>query len=97
MAACKRLKLDVRSFQESSTTDFGFISRDDRAVCVLCCQNSVCRTSSIKWHFETKHEKSFKDDAKKIESLKKAVFRYDKQNSIFKKVISGKNCTTESS
>ena len=83
MAACKRLKLDVRSFQESSTTDFGFISRDDRVVCVLCCQNSVCRTSSIKWHFETKHEKSFKDDAKKIELLKKTVSRYEKAKQHF--------------
>ena len=97
MAACRRLKLDVRSFQESWTTDFGFVSRDDRAVCALCCQNIVCRTSSIKRHFETKHEKSFKDDAEKIESLKKAVSRYEKQSSIFKKVISGANRTTESS
>ena len=97
MAACKRLKLHVRSFQESWTTDFGFVSRDDRAVCAFCCQNIVCWTSSIKRHFETKHEKSFKDDAEKIESLKKAVSRYEKQSSIFKKVISGANRTTESS
>ena len=97
MAACKRLKLDVRSFQESWTTNFGFVSRDDRAVCALCCQNIICRTSSIKRHFETKHEKSFKDDAEKIESLKKAVSRYEKQSSIFKKVISGPNRTTECS
>ena len=38
MAACKRLKLDVRFFQESWTAVFGFVSRDDRAVYVLCCQ-----------------------------------------------------------
>ena len=97
MAACKRLKLDLRSFQESWTTDFGFVSQDDRAVCALCCQNIVCRTSSVERHFETKHEKSFKDDAEKIESLKKAVSRYEKQSSIFKKVITGANRTTESS
>ena len=48
-------------------------------------------------HFETKHEKFFKDDAEKIESLKKAAFRYEKQSSIFKKVIFGANRTTESS
>ena len=97
MAACKRLKLDVRSVQECWTTDFGFVSRDDRAVCMHCCQNIVCRTSSIQRHFKTKHEKSFKDDAEKIESLKKAASRFEKQNSIFKKVISGANRTTESS
>ena len=97
MAACKKLKLDVRSFQESWATDFGFVSRDDRAVCALCCQNNVCRTLSIKRHFETKHEKSFKDNAENIESLKKALSRYDKQSSIFKKVIFGSNRTTKSS
>ena len=64
---------------------------------MLCCQNIVFRTSSIKQHFETNHEKSIKDDARKIESLKKAVTRYEKQSSIFNKVISGKNRTTESS
>ena len=97
MAACKRLKLDVMSFQESWTIDFGFVSRDDQAVCVLCCQKIVCQTSSIKRHFETKHEKSFKDDAEKIELLKKAASRCEKQSGVFKKVISGANRTTESS
>ena len=63
---------------------------------VLCCQNIVCRTPSIK-HFETKHEKSFKDDAENIKSLKKVVSRYEKQSRIFKKVISEANRTTESS
>ena len=66
-------------------------------MCVLCCQNIVCRTSSIKRYFETKHEKFLKDDAEKIESLKKAASRYEKQSSIFKKVISGGNRTTEGS
>ena len=56
---------------------FGFVSRDDLAVYALCCQNVVCRTTSIKQHFETKHEKSFKDEAEKIESLKKAISRYE--------------------
>ena len=51
----------------------------------------------MKRHFETKHEKSFKDDAEKIESLKKAVYRRKKQSSIFKEMNSGANRTTESS
>ena len=62
-------------------------------MCALCCQNVICRTSSTKRHFETKHEKSFKDDAWKIESLKKAVSRHEKQSSIFKKVIRSTNQT----
>ena len=49
----------------------------------------------MKRHFETKHEKSFKDDAEKIESLKKAVSRYEKQSSTFKKVFRSTNRTIE--
>ena len=66
-------------------------------MCAICCQNVVCRTSSIKRHFKTKHEKSFKDDAEKIESLKKTVFRYEKQSSIFKKAIRSTIRTIEGS
>ena len=68
-----------------------------QAVCALCSQSAVCRTSSIKRHFEIKHEKSFKNDAEKIESLKRAVSRYEKQSSIFKKVIRSTNRTIEGS
>ena len=50
----------------------------------------------MKQHFETKHEKSFKDDAEKIKSLKKVVPCYDKQ-SIFKKVIRCMNQTIRGS
>ena len=63
----------------------------------ICCENVVCRTSSIKRHFETKHKKLFKDDSEKNEALEKAVSRYEKQSSIFKKVIRSTDQTTESS
>ena len=76
MSAAKRPKSNVRQFQESWTTDFGFVCRNDKAVCALCCENVVCRTSSMKRHFETKHKKLFKDDSKN-EVLKKAVSRYE--------------------
>ena len=71
MSAAKRSKSDVRQFQESWTTDFGFVCRNDRAVCTLCCENVVCRTSSIKRHFETKHKKLFKDDLRSMKLLKR--------------------------
>ena len=83
MSATKKSKSDVRQFQESWTTDFGFVCRNDKVVCALCCENVVCRISSIKRHFETKHKKLFKDYSEKNEGLKKAVSRYEKQNSIF--------------
>ena len=60
-------------------------------MCALCCQNVVCRTLSIKQNFEAKHENSFKNEAEKIESLKKAVFHYKNQSNLYKKVI---RCTT---
>ena len=97
MSAAKRSKSDVRQFQESWTTDFGFVRRNDRAVCALCCENVVCRTSSIKRHFETKHKKLFKDDFEKNEALKKAISCYEKQSSIFKIAICSTNQSTESS
>ena len=46
---------------------------------------------------KTKHEKSFKNDAEKIESLKKAISRSEKQSNIFKKVIRSANSTIEGS
>ena len=79
------------------TTDFGFVSRYNQAVCGLYCQKVVCLTLGIKRHFEAKHEKSIMKDAENIEFLKKAVFRYDKQSSIFKKVIRNTNQTIEGS
>jgi len=75
----------------------GLFLRMTELYALFAVKNVVCRISSIKRHFETKHEKSFKNDAEKTESLKKAVSRYQKQSSIFKKAIQSTNQTTESS
>ena len=79
------------------TIDFGFVSQYNQAVCGLYCQKVVCLTLGIKRHFQAKHEKPIMNDAENIEFLKKAVFRYDKQSSIFKKVIRNTNQTIEGS
>ena len=97
MSEANRSKSDVRQFQESSTTDFGFVCRNNRAVCAILCENVICRTSSIKHHFKTKHKKLFKDDSENNEALKKEISRYEKQSSIFKKAIRNTNQTMESS
>ena len=55
----KKLKLSSsssRGFQSCWTEEYGMISSDDKAVCVLCCNKVVCRTSSVKRHFETNHK-----------------------------------------
>ena len=57
----------------------------------------MCRTSSVKRHFETKHKKNFKDQADKAESIKRAVSRYDKQASSCKVFTTAKNHGTEAS
>ena len=81
----------MRPFQHSWTKDFGFVSQGERAVCALCWENVVCRTSSVRRHFKSKHEKAFKDDADKVEEIMKAVFRYEKQTSVLKKMSHSKN------
>lgn len=72
-------------------------SRKDRAVCTLCLENVVCRTSSVKHHFETKHKKTFKDVADKAESIKRAVSRYGKQANTLKVFATAKDHATEAS
>ena len=39
----------------------------------------MCPTSSVKRHFETRHERSFKDQADKGEAIQRPVSRYEKQ------------------
>ncbi|XP_037802959.1 protein ZBED8-like [Penaeus monodon] len=73
------------------------VTQNDRAVCALCCEDVVCRTSSVKRHFETKHEKTFKDCSDKAEAINKAVSRYANQISVFKKPSASKINVTEAS
>ena len=71
--------------------------KNDRAVCTLCLESVVCRTTSVKRHYETKHENSFKDESDKAESLKRAVSRYGKQTQALKTFVTAKNHATEAS
>ncbi|GFT63618.1 uncharacterized protein TNCV_870631 [Trichonephila clavipes] len=70
------------------------INKGDKAVCVLCSGTVVCRTSSVKRHFETNH-KSFceKSEPEQKELIASAIKDRNKQStSIFKYV--SKNCHT---
>ena len=93
----KKAKVNVRAFQPSWTEQWGFVFQKDRAVCTLCLENVVCRTSSVKRHFETKHEKTFKDVADKAESVKHAVSRYGKQANTLKVFATAKDHATKAS
>ncbi|GFX47250.1 protein ZBED8 [Trichonephila clavipes] len=70
------------------------INKGDKAVCVLCSGTVVCRTSSVKQHFETNH-KSFceKSEPEQKELIASAIKDRNKQStSVFKYV--SKNCHT---
>ena len=66
----KKQKLDLCSFQDSWTNEYGFIQQKDRAVCVICCENVVCRTSSVQRHFQTKHQSTINNNDEKCEAIK---------------------------
>ena len=68
----------TRAVQPSWAEDYGFVFHKDCAVCTLCFDNVVCPTSSVKRHFETRHERSFRDQADEGESIQRAVSRCGK-------------------
>ncbi|GFU67949.1 SCAN domain-containing protein 3 [Trichonephila clavipes] len=73
---------------------YSMINKGDKAVCVLCSGTVVCRTSSVKRHFETNH-KSFceKSEPEQKELIASAIKDRNKQStSTFKYVR--KNCHT---
>lgn len=59
MHPAKKAKLNIdsgRSFQETWTESFGVIEHNRKALCILCGESVVCRTSSVRRHFNTNHK-----------------------------------------
>ncbi|GFT89605.1 general transcription factor II-I repeat domain-containing protein 2A [Trichonephila clavipes] len=83
-----------REFQTWRAEKYGMINKGDKAVCVLCSGTVVCRTSSIKRHFETNH-KSFceKSEPEQKELIASAIKDRNKQSTSMFKYVS-KNCHT---
>ena len=46
---------DVRVFQKYWTEKFDVIEKKNNALCNFCFETVVCRTSSVKRHFESVH------------------------------------------
>ncbi|KAI8796283.1 SCAN domain-containing protein 3 [Biomphalaria glabrata] len=44
-----------RPFQEWWTERYGMIHRENKALCAMCLESVVCRTSSVKRHYESNH------------------------------------------
>jgi len=53
---CQSNEDDIREFKEYWTEKFGMIKKDNRALCIFCSDTVVCRTSSVKRHFESVHK-----------------------------------------
>ncbi|GFX15701.1 general transcription factor II-I repeat domain-containing protein 2A [Trichonephila clavipes] len=70
------------------------INKGHKAVCVLCSGTVVCRTSSVKRHFETNH-RSFceKSEPEQKELIASAIKDRNKQSTCMFKYVS-KNCHT---
>ncbi|GFY08129.1 general transcription factor II-I repeat domain-containing protein 2A [Trichonephila clavipes] len=70
------------------------INKGDKAVCVLCSGTVVCKTSSVKRHFETNH-RSFceKSEPEQKELIASAIKDRTKQSTSMFKYVS-KNCHT---
>ena len=74
------------------------ISSDDKAVCVLCCNKVVCRTSSVKRHFETNHRDFYlKTKEEQREIISKAYKEKKMQSSNLMKFIGGSSNVTAAS
>ncbi|MBN3284796.1 GTD2B protein, partial [Polyodon spathula] len=59
MSTIKKAKLQTdsgRSFQEGWTETFGMVDSKGKALCVICNESVVYRTSSVKRHFDTNHK-----------------------------------------
>ncbi|GFT78537.1 general transcription factor II-I repeat domain-containing protein 2A [Trichonephila clavipes] len=83
-----------REFQIWWAEKYGMINKGDKAVCVLCSGTVVCRTTSVKRHFETNH-KFFceKSEPEQNELIASAIKDRNKQSTSMFKYIS-KNCHT---
>ncbi|GFW81700.1 general transcription factor II-I repeat domain-containing protein 2A [Trichonephila clavipes] len=84
----------IREFQTWWAEKYGMINKGNKAVCVSCSGTVICRTSSVKRHFETNH-KSFcgKSEPEQKEFIASAIKDRNKQSTSMFKYVS-KNCHT---
>ncbi|GFV63321.1 general transcription factor II-I repeat domain-containing protein 2A [Trichonephila clavipes] len=69
-------------------------SKGDKEVCVLCSGTVVCRTSSVKRHFETNHKSFYeKSEPEQKELIASTIKDRNEQSTSMIKYVS-KNCQT---
>ena len=88
----KKLRLveDARKFQKRWTEQYGVIAKNNKALCILCLKTAVCRTSSVRTHFESVHnELNTKTEEEKKELVVHSAKRESKLVTIR---ISSRDC-----
>ncbi|XP_013930323.1 PREDICTED: uncharacterized protein LOC106555913 [Thamnophis sirtalis] len=87
-----------RSFREAWTESFGMIEHNGKALCTLCKESVVCRTSSVKRHFNTNHKSVAELGAtERKEFLEGKLRNYHLQSPSFSDFLSKKNHLTAAS
>ncbi|XP_034288864.1 general transcription factor II-I repeat domain-containing protein 2A-like [Pantherophis guttatus] len=99
MSAAKKAKTDSgRAFQEAWTKSFGVIERSGKALCTLCNESVVCRTSSVRRHFDTKHKSVAELGAtERKEFIEGKLRKYHSQSLTFSNYLSKTNHLTAAS
>ncbi|XP_066461121.1 general transcription factor II-I repeat domain-containing protein 2B-like [Eleutherodactylus coqui] len=99
MSTAKKSKPDSgRSFQEAWTESFGVIERNGKALCILCNESVVCRTSSVRRHFDTNHKSvSQLSETERKECLEGKLRKYNSQHLSFSNYLSKTNHVTAAS
>ena len=69
----------VEGFKSWWTEEYGKISSNDKAVCVLWCNKVVSRTSSVKCHFETNHKDLYLKTKEEVGSVVEWLKRWGRE------------------
>lgn len=87
-----------REYQAWWTNRYGMIEKDSKAICILCSKTVVCRTSSVKRHYETNHkfllDRSVEEQK---EYISRALKNKNAQTTSFMKYIGTQSNTTAAS
>ncbi|CAH2324767.1 general transcription factor II-I repeat domain-containing 2A-like [Pelobates cultripes] len=101
MCTAKKAKFKTdsgRSFQETWTESFGVIERNGKALCILCSESVVSRTSSVRRHFDTNHKSVAKlGESERKEFLKESLRKYHSQYRSFSNYLAKSNHLTVAS
>ncbi|XP_069185921.1 EPM2A-interacting protein 1-like, partial [Procambarus clarkii] len=88
---CQSNEEDIREFKEYWTEKFGMIKKDDIALCIFCSDTVVCRTSSVKRHFENVHKNlSNKTEEEQRELISRELSKTKTQAETFMNYFSGR-------